>query len=367
MAEKVHMLEYIYENPRALQDTLAQNQKAIEGLIHTCSQRNVKRIILTGLGSSYTAAKMAEPLFQMLLPLPVFVFHSDDIRQIAKVLVDEKTLVVVISRSGERGSVIEAVELSEQKGAIVAAVTGVADSMLAKVAKMSLLTAEGPEITFPKTKSVMACACVLMQLGLEFATRSGKDVLELRTELNRIPDKLAGSIGYLDSAVSVIINQIKDCSAISVAGSMSNYGVALESAVKIQESSNRFTRGDSLAGLLHGPLGAVNDDWAVLLLVTRNDAALNEDILRTANKLHARTISVIPEKMEVAVRPEFPIQLPFSTEDLLAGLLYLPVVQLFAYHWAMALGMNPDAPAAMMDILKAILPEGREEPELRKE
>jgi len=374
VSENIHMLEYIYENPHALVQTFKNNAESINKLVSECIARSIDRIVLTGLGSSYTAAKMAEPLFQMLLKQPVYVFHSDDIEFFEPVLIDERTLLIVISRSGERGAVIDAIETGERKGAISVGVTGVEDSMLAKKSTRSLITGEGPEITFPKTKSVTACAGVLMQLGLAYAGQTGRNntaqsaemVQDLKSQLYKIPDKLKASIPVIDRGIKEIINQIKDCSAISVAGSISNYGVALESAVKIQEASNRFTRSDTLAGLLHGPLGAVNLNWAVLLMITEKDGKLNDDILKTANKLKARTISVYSGKVEYSVEPEFTIHLPDSTDDLLAGLLYLPVVQLMAYHWTISLGMNPDAPAAMMDILNSILPEGREEPEFRK-
>jgi len=367
MAEtSVHMLGYIYENPDALSRTLETCRKPAAEIVRVCSAAKIHRVLLAGLGSSYTAAMMAKPLYQLLLPVPVYIFHSDDIVQVAPELLDKQTLLVVISRSGERGAAMDAAAAGREHGAIVAGVTGAADSLLAEDVEHRLITAEGPEITFPKTKSVLACAGAVLQLGISLAEGFGTRTGAYASELGSIPEKLAAVLPGFDAAVEQVITNISECKALSVAGSLANYGVALEAAVKVQEASNRFTRGDTLAGLLHGPLGAVNEDWAVLQLVTEPDLPLHSAIIRTASRSGVRTVSVLPEGAGVETGPEFIIPLVQRTDRLLAALLYLPVVQFFAYHWTIALGLNPDSPAAMNDILEAILPPGRSEPELRK-
>lgn len=363
MVSTFHMLDYIHESPDSLETTLFTNQEKINRVSEIITKRKIDRIILTGVGSSYTAAMIATPLFTTLCPLRILTINSDEILYYSKYWFGETCLVIGVSRSGERSSVIDALELAKKKGSLVIAVTGVVDSLLAQKVKIKLITQEGPEISFPKTKSVITCAGLLMSLALGIS--KNKENEELRDELFKLPEKIKKTINTIEPKLINLMDEIIEHKVLSVIGNCSNYGVALEAAVKVQEAAYVCTRGDSVSGLLQGPIGALNQDWLVLGLIFQDDLNLFKGIFSLIKKFKAHSLCVIPESVEIDDFCDYSLKIPYNINPFIAGLVYLPVVQLLTYYWTIGRGMNPDKPTSMNSILNRILPVGRKEPEFR--
>lgn len=366
MPAKYHMLDYIHESPAALDKTFQFNQAEAQEIVRRAKEMKVNKVVLTGLGSSHTAAMMAAPLFQQFCPLPTAIINSEECRYYASRWIDERSLVVVVSRSGERGAVIDAIKLANQKGSLAVAITGVADSLLAQNSRISLITQEGAEITFPKTKSVTACAGMMMLLGLELADEKDVQAKGLLKDLLTLPSRIDENTQAIEPRIQELMPAIKSCKLLNVTGTASNFGVALEAAIKAQEAAYVPTRGDSTAGLLQGPVGALNPDWLVMALVLPQDEALNLELLRLVRQFGAKSIAVHPKGIDLAKACDHSLLLPHGADPFLAALTYLPALQLLVYYWTVERGMNPDVPSSMNSILKSILPPGRKEPELRK-
>ncbi|HEY60926.1 MAG TPA: SIS domain-containing protein [Anaerolineae bacterium] len=361
-----HMLKYIHEGPGALQETLQANDSAVREIGKEFRKREIERILITGLGSSYTAAVMAKPLFDISLDKPIMIINSEETAYFQEQWVNEKSLIVAVSRSGERESVVGIIKAANRLGALGVAVTGVANSLLAHNSDLTLLTQEGPEITFPKTKSVLAGAGLLMRLGLELANVSNPLTQKRMAELERLPEIITRTIAQIDPEVKGLMSWVKDQKYLNVVGTCSNYGVALEAAVKVQESAYIPTRGNSTAGLLQGPIGALNEDWLVYTLVMQEDYELSTSLIELAHKFGAKSICIQPPNLPTIPKSKATIKIAEQVDPFLAALVYLPAVQLLAYNWTITRGLNPDVPESMRQILDAILPPGREEPELRK-
>lgn len=363
---KFHMLDYIHESPAALERTLRENELPIKDIVQKAREMGVDKVVLSGVGSSYTSCLMALPLFQLHCPLPAVVINSEESAYYAQRWIDAKSLVAVVSRSGERGAVIDTLKLANEKGALGVAVTGVADSLLAQTAKVTLITREGSEITFPKTKSVAACTGALMRLGLELAHADDRAAARRLDLLNNLPAVMDAFIKMIEPQLLALMPKIAARRLIDVVGTCSNHGVALEAAIKIQEASYIPTRGDSTAGLLQGPVGALNSDWLVYALVMPQDLELTRQLLELTRGFGAYNLAVHPQGLDLGGLADDEIVTPAFEDPYLAALVYLPAVQLLAYYWTVQRGMNPDAPASMNAILQTILPPGRQEPELRK-
>ena len=164
-----HMIHYIHEAPSALERTLDSNEPSIQHIAERARKGEIRRVIVSGVGSSYTAAMIAAPVFTRFCPLPVHIFPSTELTPYLPALVDQHTLVVAVSRSGERGWVVDSFREAVSRGAIGVAITGRTDDLLAQSAPEVLVTGEGPEISFPKTKSVVTCAGLLVRLALALA------------------------------------------------------------------------------------------------------------------------------------------------------------------------------------------------------
>lgn len=362
------MIDYIYETPQVLRDTLAHNEKAIIQAVEKARTVPIRRILLTGLGSSYTAAMMAKPIFEQHAFLPVLVIEAEELAYYADHWITPDSLVIAASRSGERQSVVDAIDLARQHKAIGLAVTGVADSLLAQHAESVLLTQEGPEITFPKTKSVSACAAIFMRIGLEIARQwqLSADSQPLIDQLQHIPHHVEENIKRGSDFLQQHLDWIVQHHKLAVTGTCSNVGVALEASIKVQEASYVPTRGSSTAGLLQGPIGALDANWLLVAMLMESDLALNREMLELVDGFGAHSICVCDESIAEVPGCSRQIAIKTSQQPLLAALEYLPFIQLLAYHWTVAKAMNPDAPASMESILEKIVPQGRVEPEFRK-
>jgi len=365
MSDSYHMIGYIREGPDALHRTLQANEGAIQSLAGRVRAHDIQRVIVTGIGSSYTAAVMAAPLFRYHCPLPAYIMSSPELGYYASRLVDERTLVIAVSRSGERAMVVNALTDSVERGALGVAVTGVAESLLAQNAQLTLVTGEGPEITFPKTKSVIACAGLLMRLGLALARPEDEEAAERLRTLRSAPRSIKRVVTAIEPAVQVLVPRIEGCEPVAIVGTGSNYGVAIEGAMKIQEAAYVTTRYDTTDGLLNGPVGALTDKWLVVPLITAHNVGLSQELLRVVRGFGAHNLCIHEPNLELAGFADHVLTLPEPADPLLAALVYLPPLQLLTYYWTLARNMNPDVPTAMRAILDAVLPPGREEPELR--
>jgi len=367
MAEKFHMIDYIYEGPQALEATISHNEKNLVDFVEKCKQHPIEKIIITGLGSSFAAALMAEPLFRMACPIPVLLVNGEEAGYYKSAWIGESSLVVSISRSGERGSIVDIQKDVKEQGGLGLAVTSRADNLLSQYAGAALITQEGPEISFPKTKSVMACTGVLMRLALEFGDKKNPNVQTWLNGLRRMPEIIQRNILLLDDFIQGILPEISQHAMLNAVGTGSNYGLALDAAVKVQESSFVPTRGDSTAGLLHGPVGALNARCLVLAMVTAYDLEVSRELLEQIHTFKAYSICVQDPQIKIEAPCTYAISLSESVDVYQAALAYMPAVQLLAYHWTVARGMNPDKPASMDSLMDAFLPEGRQEAEFQDE
>jgi glucosamine--fructose-6-phosphate aminotransferase (isomerizing) len=360
-----HMLRYIHEIPNALRRTLADNETAVGALLEKARARQIERILVAGVGSSYTAALMAAPLFRCYCALPVYIYPSTEVGPFMTSLVDEHTLFISVSRSGERGWVVDSLKEAIGRGAMGLAVTGMRGSLLAENAQHVLVTCEGPEITFAKTKSVATCSGLLMRLALAFAGPEDASAQKQLERLQQLPDLLSETIASAEPQVQALMPALQAYKMVMAAGTVGNYGTALEFAIKLPEAASIPVIPNDTGNMLHGPWSQVSEEWLALLLVTAYDLELSKTTLQLAGKLGAHRLVILEPGLEASGLYEHLVTLPQPADPLTAGLVYLIPVQLLTYYWSLARGENPDAPAAMRVMLDAMLPPGREEPEMR--
>jgi len=360
MGSTYHMGEYIREGPDALRRTLEANQREVQSLARELDGR-LRRIVLTGVGSSYTAAMMALPVFHAGCPLPTYVMPGPELAHYAQSWLGPETLVVAVSRSGERGVVVEMVREAALREASTLAVTAVADSLMARACARVLLSREGPELTWPKTKSVLSATGLLMQLGLATAKDVKPEAGRLTKALEAAPSAITRTIETVEPGLLACLPQLLRHELAVVVGTGGNYGVAIEGAMKLMEASGLPTRFDTTDGLVNGPVGGLDSRWLVIALVTRVDVEETRKLVSVADELGAQVLCIGPSSVELGGQCMYRLALPEEPEPLLEALLYLPPLQLLAYHWAVERGLDPDNPAAKDVILRAILPVGREE------
>jgi glutamine---fructose-6-phosphate transaminase (isomerizing) len=365
MTQAYHMLDYIHEAPAALARTLAANEAEILKIADRVRAGGIRRVVVSGVGSSYTAEMIAAPLFLRFSALPTYILPSTEIGAYTPVPIDRETLLVAVSRSGERGWVVDSFIAGVRQGAMGVAVTGSATSLLAQNAPLVLVTAEGPEITFPKTKSVVTCTGLLARLALALTGANAGDAEAdaALAELNGMPQTLDAILRACEPQVQALLPAVQRYQKLILAGTLGNYGVALEGALKMQEASGLTVIGNETGNVLHGPWGVTDASWLVTLLVSGYDRDLSEVVLRLAGQVGAARLAIAAPGLDAGALADHVITLPVSAGRFLGGLAFLPVVQLLTYYWAIANRLDPDSPANMRAILDAMLPPGRKEPE----
>jgi len=353
------MLEYVRETPQALEKTL-RCQTAVEAIAARAAQRGIQRLIVVGSGSSYTAALIAEPSLTYHGRLPTQVLEPVELAFLAPRLVDSRTMVVAVSRTGSSGHVIQALIDAKERGALAVGMTGNPDSALARHAEFPLFTQEGPEEAFPTTKSVMTCAGLLIRLGLALARKDDTEAVATLGELEAFPAKLSIALPGLEHEVQSAIPWIMAHDQAAVAGTLSNFGAAMEGAMKIQEAAGLPACGYSTDGLLHGAVGTLDARWLVIVLATHNDRDATGDLLRVVRALGAHTMSIVEPDLGSRLDDEPTLDLGFRIDTFIAGLASLTPLHLLSYYLAVARNIDPDSPLGTKTVLRAIRPPVKE-------
>jgi glucosamine 6-phosphate synthetase-like amidotransferase/phosphosugar isomerase protein len=238
---------------------------------------------------------------------------------------------------------------------------------MAQGAARVVLTSEGPEAAFPKTKSVTAGIGVFLGLALALMGETDARSGAFRDSLGLAPGLIDKAVEMAAEPVRAITDLLLACNRVIVAGTGGNSGAAMEMEVKLQESALVTTQWMDTGNLFHGPLCLLDNSWLVILLVTEEDARLSSEAFRLVKALGGRTLGLVPSGLELETQPDYAIPLPSSPDRYVEALVYLPVLQLLAYHWTVAQGLDPDAPPGSDVILGALLPEGRLEPEAHRQ
>jgi glucosamine--fructose-6-phosphate aminotransferase (isomerizing) len=357
------MLEYIREQPQAVARTLDGIDPALQSLRDLVARRSPKRLVVAGFGSSYTAAQMAEPMLRRHVPIPVFVVVATELAGNPSITIDPETLVVFVSRSGERGWLIDTLAEVRARGAICVALTASQTNLLAQKSDHVIETGEGPEASYPKTKSVLAAASALQSLALSFDKVPGKEWRAHRDALAAIPDLLALAIEESERMIEPLGGWLARHRFAFVTGTGGNVGTAHEGALKIQEAAGLIGQWDNSGDTLHGALGVLNADWVYVGLVTTNDHLLHKSLFELVGSFGADCICVLERGLRMNGSIESVVEVPVAGDPLVAPLLYLPALQMITYFAGTAQGLDMDEPEFSAKMLRSMLPVGREEPD----
>jgi glucosamine--fructose-6-phosphate aminotransferase (isomerizing) len=361
---KGRMLDYIREQPESVANTRRVCRPGIAELQQIWAGMPPKHVIVAGLGSSYTAAQMASPLLRRCLPVPTSVTVATEVGVDLGLPLGPDTLVVLVSRSGERGGIVDAQLAARRAGATCVAVTAVESSLLGQGADVVIVTGEGPESTYAKTKSVIATATALMELGLAFGA-DAEEMSRLEAALARVPAILTREIEEAEHHLEPLASRLARHQSALITGTAGNQGVAQEGAIKIQEAAALTCEWDEAGSAYYGTVTILNPGWLFVALVTRADYQLSRALLDLAGQFGAYRLCIAEPGLELDGNAEAVVRVGEAGDPLLAPLLFLPPIHLLTYHLAAGRGLNPDEPLFADMMLKAMLPPGREEPDWR--
>jgi len=358
---KHFMLKEIYEQPRAVRDTVQGRISLDTGKVYLEEMdiseedfRSLTSIKIAACGTSWHAAHAGKFMLEKLARVPVEVDYASEFRYRDPVLT-ENDMLIVISQSGETADTIAAMREAKQAGCKVLAVCNVQGSMIHREADGTILTHAGPEIGVASTKAFTAQMVALylfaLYLGELRGTISPDEAKKLAQDLAELPLKIEQLLNDADSSeeLSKDFFRVQDFLYL---GRGINFPVALEGALKLKEISYIHAEGYPAGEMKHGPNALIDEKLPVVVVNTREPG--NEASELRYEKTHSNivevkardgiVISVLTEGDQMSSKvSNHVIEVP-ETSDLLGPILSVVPLQLLSYHIAVRRGCDVDQP-----------------------
>jgi len=350
------MLKEIQEQPSAVRDTLLGH--LVDGQITLDEQRldrqelrDIDKVFIVAAGSSFHAGLIGKQAIEHWTRVPVEVELASEFRYRDPVL-DQQTLVVAISQSGETADTLEAVRHARQQGAKVLAICNTNGAQIPRESDAVLYTHAGPEIGVAATKTFVAQVAAVQLVGLALAqargTKYGDEITREFDALCAIPDQIAATLAMVEP-VRELAREIASAKAILFIGRHVGYPVALEGALKLKELAYMHAEGFAAGELKHGPIALVEDGLPVVVLMPSPTGrpVLHQKMLSNVAEIKARgarTI-VIAEVGDAAAREhaDHLIEVP-AVPTLLSPFVTTIPLQVLAAEIAQARGCDVDKP-----------------------
>src|ERR671922_1256278 len=359
---KHFMLKEIYEQPRSIRDTVQGRVSLDTGRIFLDEMKNIteadfKRftaIKIAACGTSWHAGLAGKYMVEQLARVPVVVDYASEFRYRDPVM-DEKTLLLVISQSGETADTIAALREAKELGSKVLAICNVQGSMIVREADGTILTHAGPEIGVASTKAFTGQMVALYLLGLYLGQLRGvlsEDEARFHAqELAELPVKLEHLLNDSDG-IEELSKEFFRSTDFLYLGRGINFPVALEGALKLKEISYIHAEGYPAGEMKHGPNALIDERLPVLFINTREEGNRASEL--RYEKTHSNivevkaregiVISVLTEGDSISsVVSDHVIEIP-AASDLLSPILSIIPLQLLAYHIAVRRGCDVDQP-----------------------
>jgi len=348
-----HMLKEIFEQPKALSTCMGgridrQNQKIKLGGIANYLREltRTKHIILTACGTAFHAGLVGEFLFEQLARIPTETEYASEFRY-RNPIIEDGTVVISISQSGETADTLAAIEQAKERGATVLGIVNVVGSSIARATDAGIYLHVGPEIGVASTKAFTAQLAVLTMLAIELGRRkhiSSEELARYIDELSQIPDKISQILRQSDHIKEIASANIDKNNWLFL-GRGFNYPVALEGALKLKEISYIHAEGLPAAEMKHGPIALIVDGMPAVFIATIGPQY--DKIMGNIAEVRARGGKIIVVATEgdenIAQYADHLIRVPDALETLQPMLTVVPL-QLLAYHAAVLRGQDVDKP-----------------------
>jgi glucosamine--fructose-6-phosphate aminotransferase (isomerizing) len=348
-----YMLKEIFEQPTAIRNCLRGRVEQREGRIVLGGVSNftrelvrARRIILTGQGTAWHAGMFGDYIIEDLAKVVTECTYASEFRY-RNPLVEDDTIMVAISQSGETADTLAALREGKEKGALCLGVVNSVGSTIARETDAGIYLHAGPEIGVASTKAFTCQCVVLTMLALYLGRRkhlSQTHNQEVIDGLCAIPDQMTTVLGN-SQQIKEIAEEFCDRENWLFLGRGYHYPIALEGALKLKEISYIHAEGMPAAEMKHGPIALINDGMPVVFIATQG--VQYEKVISNIEEVRARGGGVIVVATEgdtnIRCHSDHVIYVPHVLEPLQPLLTVVPL-QLLAYHAAMARGCNVDKP-----------------------
>jgi len=328
-----HTLKEIHEQPVIVEKAGTQNLDRVKEFCNIV--RNSRTVFLTGSGTSYHCALIAKHLLSNFAKIHAETMVSSEF-QYTLDGIDNTSVLLAISQSGETADVLQAVKAAKHMGARILSIVNIPTSSLARISDWFLLIECGPEVGVAATKSFTAqlsliytivdrlCnGCLGFEADKAFLGGALREILDTEIEIRRIAERL------------------RDATDIYIIGRSIHYPIALEGALKLKELAYIHAEGMTAGELKHGPLALIERN-SYVIIINPNDTTSNDNIA-TAHEIKARGATIIG----ISDRPndvyDIFIKIP-SVKSIIYPIIEVLPFQILAYYLALAKNADPDYP-----------------------
>ncbi len=346
------MLKEIYEQPKAVTDTLnpriRDGRVEIEELGMTHEEiRALRKICIVACGSAYHTGVVAKYVFEELARIPTEVDLASEFRYRNPIL-DEGTLVIVVSQSGETADTLAALREARKRGVKVLGIVNVVGSSIAREADDVMYTWAGPEIAVATTKAYSTQLIAEYLLAIHFAqvrgTVSEAEVGEMLTELRRLPEHIDLLLGHKEK-IQRFANRYIAARDVFFIGRGIDYAISLEGSLKLKEVSYIHSEAYAAGELKHGTISLIEDGTLVAAVLTQENLYKKTISNMVEVKTRGAFLLAVTNvgNTEVEKIADYVVYVPETHKYFTASLAVIPL-QLFAYYVAIGKGCDVDKP-----------------------
>lgn len=344
------MLKEIYEQPKSIRETIgsrltAEGKCSIENLNLTKEYlKSLNKIYIVACGTAMHAGLATKALFEKLCNIQTEVDIASEFRY-RDPLIDEKSLVIFISQSGETADTIAALKLSKEKGAKTIAISNVIGSSITREADYTVYTHAGPEIAVASTKAYTSQVVLMALMAISFAETLGisSEMAEtLKTDILKIPSQVEDVLKNIDG-VRNFAKQVYTEKDMFFLGRGIDYSAALEASLKLKEISYIHSDAYAAGELKHGPIALIEKGVTVISIMT--DPALTPKTISNLQEVITRGAKTLVVTNQDLGDKSFDnmITIP-ETNPLISPILSIIPLQLFAYYISKEKGLDVDKP-----------------------
>ena len=347
------MLKEVYEQPQAIRETLTRRIdgdgyiKLDDIKLSAEDLNNINKIYIVACGTAYHAGKIGKLAIEKLAKIPVETDIASEFRY-SDPFVDDRTLLILVSQSGETADTLAALREAKRKGARILSITNVVGSSIARESDDVFYTWAGPEVAVASTKAyttqLIAFYMVALNMAIKKGTITKEKYFEVLDELKTLSGKVESLLEDIEAEKS-IAQRIKEKSSLFYLGRGADYQTALEGSLKLKEISYIFTEAFAAGELKHGTIALIEEGTPVVAIATQKD--LVEKMISNIKEVKARGAYVyaITTEGETEIKKvaDEVIYVP-ETLDLLKPVLSVIPTQLIAYYTSLAKGIDVDKP-----------------------
>jgi glucosamine--fructose-6-phosphate aminotransferase (isomerizing) len=346
------MLKEIYEQPKAVRDTISPRIKdgkiVIDELGMTDEEiSRIKRIHIVACGSAYHTGVTAKYVFEGLARIPVEVDIASEFRYRDPIL-EKDELVIVISQSGETADSLAALRLAKERGCTTLGIVNVVGSSIAREADKVMYTWAGPEISVATTKAYSCQLVAQYLLALKFALANGRiteaELTEYLHDIEMLPNQIE-SLLESKQRIQRFANRYVAAKDVFFIGRGIDYAISLEGSLKLKEISYIHSEAYAAGELKHGTISLIEDGTLVASVVTQEE--LYQKTISNIVEVKSRGAVVLAvtneDNIDIEKNADYVIYIPKTNKYFTNSLAIIPL-QLFGYYVSVGKGLDVDKP-----------------------